>query len=174
MEEKTLKLEFAKRNYKIEEPDQFMKEFMDVSKIWIEQVKVPIDQSESSSSASSSSDKDEPNYYIHNMVHFPVVFLYPVSGTSDFVQDFCEMSTFVDHLSTMFPNDASQPVVEWDPQGLFKEKNLKVYMPWSNPNKGGAIEEIWVDKTKTLFEALAHPKMVINGLPYFIVRAEEQ
>lgn len=61
----------------------------------------------------------------NNILHWPVVILYPEVMSSDFIQDFCEADTFSAHLDMMFSED-SQPL-PWDEGNAYTRDALELY-----------------------------------------------
>ena len=83
---------------------------------------------------------------------FPVVFLYPMHAQSDFVKQFGEQDSFVDHLSYILP-------LPWDKDKEYQLDLLDCYM---ETGSGGMAK---VGKKLSLLEALSKTKLVIvDGL----------
>ncbi|XP_025110021.1 tetratricopeptide repeat protein 4-like [Pomacea canaliculata] len=81
-------------------------------------------------------------------LHWPVLLLYPEYAQTDFIQNFCENSTFEDHLVQMFGPDTEPP-------------------PWDIEHEGSLYP---VSKYNTLLEVLQHKRYkVFRGTPSFIV-----
>eukprot|EP00461_Guttulinopsis_vulgaris_P000557 UN00557 len=59
-------------------------------------------------------------------LHFPVVFLYPILGQSDFLQDVDEYTTIQDMLNLLFPV-GGQPA-PWDKGHQYKQGNMQVWV----------------------------------------------
>lgn len=79
---------------------------------------------------------------------FPVVFLYPMHAQSDFVKNFGEQDTFVDHLSYIFP-------LPWDERQEYRVGSIDCFM---ETGSGGMAK---VGKKVSLLEALTQTKSVI-------------
>ncbi|KAH9249482.1 hypothetical protein BASA81_012844 [Batrachochytrium salamandrivorans] len=114
---------------------------------------------------------------------WPVLFMYPEHSQSDFVQEFDESTLFKDMLGTMF---ATAP--DWDVnhrygqvtdlQVYVRERQVKEYdlTKRLEDQLGLHLEEIYsnlrwfkVALNLTLGEVLRHSKLVVPGLPTFIV-----
>ncbi|CAH9129453.1 unnamed protein product [Cuscuta epithymum] len=61
----------------------------------------------------------------NNILHWPVVVLYPEVMSSDLIQDFCEVDRFSAHLDMMFLEDC-QPLT-WDEGNAYTRDALEVY-----------------------------------------------
>ncbi|CAF0736952.1 unnamed protein product [Brachionus calyciflorus] len=94
------------------------------------------------------------------MLNWPVLFLYPEVGQTDFIESFNENSTFEDHLSLMFNQSP-----EWDQQKNYLTSTVQVY--YENRNKGKLVK---LRHKMTLLEALKQDGMIVQmGTPNFIV-----
>ena len=115
------------------------------------------------------------------VLHFPVMFLYEEHNQSEFVKDFEERHTFIDHLSYMFPSDISTgndvTMVPWDLEGKYKLENLEIYfeahctkpLKPSSANRIGRRRWIRVLPTSQLIKSLTHPDFVMPGIPVFYI-----
>jgi hypothetical protein len=56
-----------------------------------------------------------------NCLQWPVIFLYPEYGQTDFIEAFHENSAFDDHLDLMFSESPS-----WDSHKKYTKKSLRV------------------------------------------------
>ncbi|CAL1285843.1 unnamed protein product [Larinioides sclopetarius] len=91
---------------------------------------------------------------------WPVIFIYPEYGTTDYIKEFSEDSRFVDHLNIMF-DPGNLP--EWDTNHEYIAENLQLYFTRENLL-------VPFDKTKMLGEILTHNRYVVHGLtPCFAV-----
>jgi tetratricopeptide (TPR) repeat protein len=92
---------------------------------------------------------------------WPVCFLYPEFKETDFIAEFDEMSSFVDHLSVMF----EQPP-PWSND--YVTSNLQVYAEVESFNGGKKLLQI--SKQDVLVAALTRSGYVVrNGVPSFII-----
>ncbi|XP_055940706.1 tetratricopeptide repeat protein 4-like [Argiope bruennichi] len=91
---------------------------------------------------------------------WPVIFLYPEYGTTDYIKDFCEDSSFMDHLNIMF-DPKNHP--DWDANHEYIAENLQMYF-----THGKIL--VPFDKTKTLREILSQYRYTVHGLtPCFTI-----
>lgn len=91
---------------------------------------------------------------------WPVVFLYPEYGQSDFISAFHEDSRFIDHLTVMFGEMPS-----WDLEQKYCPDNLEVY--FEDEERG---ELYRVPPKTTLLHVLQHPRYRVKGFtPTFLV-----
>lgn len=101
---------------------------------------------------------------------WPVLFLYPEHGKSDFIEEFTESDTLYDHLCLMF--DQSEPP-PWDREGKYRSsKDINVY--FEDARNEAHPKLVKPDTKKSLLELLScneHPG-VIAGTPTFIVLAK--
>lgn len=87
-----------------------------------------------------------------SMLVFPVVFLYPMYAQSDFVREFAEKDTLIDHLSYIFP-------LPWDTKQEYQINSVDCYMETSS---GGMAK---IGKKLSLLQALTNGKtQVEDGL----------
>jgi len=101
---------------------------------------------------------------------WPVLFLYPEHGESDFIEEFTESDILYDHLYQMFDQSDPPP---WDREGTYRSsKDINVY--FEDDRCEARPKLIMVDTKKSLLELLScneHPG-VIAGTPTFIVLAK--
>ncbi len=97
---------------------------------------------------------------------WPVLFLYPEHGETDFVEEFDEGASFSDHLEVMFGGGVED--APWDREGKYRAPNLRLYYE----DEGGCRLR-QVDPGSTLGQALKLPGYcVLGGTPGFIVMVE--
>ena len=93
---------------------------------------------------------------------WPVMFLYPEHGETDFIQSFHETATFKSHVDNMF-NAANRP--PWDADGKYRPDNLLIFFEDKKNTK-----LVPVPQERTLLEALREPNhRIYGGTPSFIV-----
>jgi Cns1/TTC4 Wheel domain len=86
------------------------------------------------------------------MLVFPVVFLYPMHAQSDFVKQFAEKDTIIDHLSYIFP-------LPWDTKREYEVKSVDCYM---DTTSGGIAK---IGKKLSLLQTLTTGKtQIVDGL----------
>lgn len=91
---------------------------------------------------------------------WPVLFLYPEHGQSDFISAFHEDSRFIDHLMVMFAETPS-----WDLEQKYRPEKLEVYFE----DEDGA-ELYQVPLQSALLPVLQHPRYRVRALtPAFLV-----
>lgn len=91
---------------------------------------------------------------------WPVLFLYPEHGETDFLEEFRENEQFQSHLEVMF-GDQSPP---WDPQSRYKPSCLGIYFE----DMEEKLQEISPDMT--LMQALTRKGYLVKaGTPAFII-----
>ncbi|KAF2070266.1 hypothetical protein CYY_008413 [Polysphondylium violaceum] len=112
-----------------------------------------------------------------NIIHFPVVFLYPEYSMSDFIIDFEQDHTFGDHLSMMFPPDNPE-YAGWDKSRSYTIDKIEVYFEtnWTKPilpNVPFKETKRWIriKHTTTIEAVLKHPDYIIPGIPIFYIVA---
>nr|KAG5695983.1 hypothetical protein BaRGS_023362 [Batillaria attramentaria] len=84
-------------------------------------------------------------------LHWPVLFLYPEYGQTDFIQDFHENSTFLDHIQHMF-GPGAEPAA-WDEAHKYTPDSIQIYFEDQDTETLHAVS-----KYNTLLEALRHKK----------------
>ncbi|XP_055978281.1 tetratricopeptide repeat protein 4 [Sorex fumeus] len=91
---------------------------------------------------------------------WPVLFLYPEYGQSDFISAFHEDSRFIDHLMVMFGELPS-----WDLEQKYRPEKLEVYFEAAD-----GAELYRVPLQSTLLPVLQHPRYHVRALtPTFLV-----
>ncbi|XP_022087931.1 tetratricopeptide repeat protein 4-like [Acanthaster planci] len=90
---------------------------------------------------------------------WPVTFLYPEFGQSDFVQAFHEDSIFSDHLQILFEESAP-----WDKGGMYKPHTVQIYF---HPSEGTQLVEVTPDST--LRATLQDPRYLVAKDPLFVI-----
>lgn len=75
---------------------------------------------------------------------WPVIFLYPEVGQTDFIEGFYEKSTFEEHLSIMFGQSP-----DWDDEKKYNPSSIQIY--YDNRKKGKLMK---IDHRMNLQEAL--------------------
>ncbi|XP_019356794.1 PREDICTED: tetratricopeptide repeat protein 4 isoform X1 [Gavialis gangeticus] len=92
-------------------------------------------------------------------LNWPVLFLYPEYGQTDFISAFQENTRFIDHLMVMF---AELP--PWDMERKYQSSNLQLYFE----DEREEIHELHTDHT--LLQVLQHPRYFLKaGTPTFLV-----
>lgn len=105
---------------------------------------------------------DDDNYLV-----WPVLFLYPEFGETDFIQEFVENQTFADHLEVMFGDPAGRP--GWDSEAKYTPARISLYFE-DKYTRPGQPKMIGVDKNMTLTQALSDSRYrVVGGTPAFIL-----
>lgn len=96
-------------------------------------------------------------------LHWPVLFLYPEYGQTDFIQNFHENSTFEEHMLQMFGSGA-EPAA-WDEERKYMPDSLQIFFEDQD------TETLYpVSKYNTLLQALRHKKyQVYKGTPSFML-----
>ncbi|KAF6144394.1 hypothetical protein GIB67_024621 [Kingdonia uniflora] len=61
----------------------------------------------------------------NNILHWPVVLLYPEVMSSDFIEDFCEIDMFSTHLDMMFSE--SSLALPWDKEHTYTREAVELY-----------------------------------------------
>lgn len=84
-----------------------------------------------------------------SMIIFPVVFLYPMHAQTDFVKQFAEKDTVIDHLSYILP-------LPWDTKHEYRIDSVDCYM---NTMSGGMMK---IGKKLSLLQALTTGKTQIE------------
>lgn len=100
---------------------------------------------------------------------WPVLFLYPEFGETDFIQEFVESQRFSDHLEVMFGDLNDRP--GWDPAPApkYTPSAIRVYFEdkYTYP---GQPKMIRCDKEWTLAQALKDSRYrVVGGTPCFVI-----
>jgi len=93
---------------------------------------------------------------------FPVLFLYPEFGETDFIEEWSQSETIMQHIEVMFGDDAERP--PWDSQNRYRPENLVVYL------ESDDCKLLEIATNFTLLQALTLPKFTLKaGTPNFIV-----
>ena len=112
---------------------------------------------------------------------WPVLFLYPEHGETDFIEQFGENDQFSDHLETMFGAGVERP--PWDPQNRSVISCLSLcifnisysYLRYTPSSIVMYFEDcnedlVQVTPEMTLCQALTHHKYLLKaGTPGFII-----
>lgn len=69
--------------------------------------------------------KKKPMLDKNNILHWPVLLLYPEVMSSDIIEDFCETDMFSVHLDIMFSD--SSPPLPWDTENAYTRDALELY-----------------------------------------------
>eukprot|EP00079_Xenopus_tropicalis_P008405 XP_002931478.2 PREDICTED: tetratricopeptide repeat protein 4 isoform X1 [Xenopus tropicalis] len=97
-------------------------------------------------------------------LNWPVLFLYPEHGQTDFISAFHEDSRFIDHLNTMF---AESP--PWDEDQKYYADSLEVYF---EDEESQSFYQ--VNPEATLLEAVQHRRFRVKaGTPSFLIFAKK-
>ncbi|XP_078249031.1 tetratricopeptide repeat protein 4 isoform X1 [Pogona vitticeps] len=95
---------------------------------------------------------------------WPVLFLYPEHGQSDFISAFHEDSRFVDHLTCMF-----EELPPWDVERKYIPTALELYF---EDEERGEIQQI--RREATLLQAMQHQRYFVKcGTPTFLVLVKD-
>ena len=93
---------------------------------------------------------------------FPVLFLYPEFGETDFIEEFRESETLGDHIQVMFGPGAERP--HWDREARYTPESVAIYLESKDEQLIG-IKQEW-----SLLQAINSPGFVLKaGTPNFIV-----
>ncbi|KAM3838832.1 tetratricopeptide repeat protein 4 isoform 2-T2 [Vipera latastei] len=91
---------------------------------------------------------------------WPVFFLYPEHGQTDFISAFHEESRFSDHLIVMFEESPA-----WDTERKYVPKKLELY--FEDEGRGDIYQ---INPETTLLEVLQHERYFVKGgTPAFLV-----
>ncbi|CAG8616919.1 118_t:CDS:2 [Paraglomus brasilianum] len=100
---------------------------------------------------------------------WPVFFLYPEYRESDFINQFHEDNTFLDHLEVMFESAAP-----WDKDSRYTPKTIKIYFE-TDSDDGDKVTLVNTEKEVTLGEVLKNKKYVVkNRIPSFIILTDDR
>jgi len=98
---------------------------------------------------------------------WPVLFLYPEFGETDFIQEFVENQTFADHLEVMFGDPQNRP--GWDADAKYTPSRINLYFE-DKFTRPGQPKMIPVDRNSTLTQALCDSRFrVVGGTPCFVL-----
>jgi len=93
---------------------------------------------------------------------WPVMFMYPEYGETDFIQAFNEKVTFQSQIDVMFGAENRPP---WDADGKYTAHNLLLFYEDKK-----ATKLMPVSRERTLLEALSEPTyQIYGGTPTFVV-----
>ncbi|MGH0140915.1 UNVERIFIED_CONTAM: hypothetical protein FKN15_063102 [Acipenser sinensis] len=94
-------------------------------------------------------------------MNWPVLFLYPECGQTDFISAFHEGARFLDHLTVMF----GEELPPWDTERKYRPQDLQLYF------EDEEREEVYqVNPEHTLLEVLKHDRYFIKaGTANFII-----
>lgn len=123
----------------------------------------------------------------NDLLHWPLLLLYPQYNTSDFLEDVCETATIADIVSHVFPADSR---AGWDVNGEYTENNVDVFFKtnackplpseewWTRTAEDKEPEETWLTQRMVrvphhapLLLPLLQPSYVIADTPLFYVVA---
>ena len=128
--------------------------------------------------------QNKPYLDAQNIMHWPVIMVYPESGQVEFIEDFPEDSAFLPFLDMMFNEDVSS--FPWDVQNEYTKSKITLYyntsyskvMPqdvllkWLDGNHVGEQDRTWkkeswskIDPKTTMKEMLSSKDCIIPGLP---------
>ncbi|XP_070795623.1 tetratricopeptide repeat protein 4 [Pituophis catenifer annectens] len=95
---------------------------------------------------------------------WPVLFLYPEHGQTDFISAFHEESRFSDHLVVMFEESPA-----WDTERKYVPKELELY--FEDEERGDIYQ---INPETTLLEVLQHKRYFVKaGTPAFLVLVKD-
>ncbi|KAK3592062.1 hypothetical protein CHS0354_019318 [Potamilus streckersoni] len=98
-----------------------------------------------------------------NVLHWPVLFLYPQYTETDYIEAFCEKQRFIDHLQDMFGPDVPPP--PWDKEGTYTPDRLQVFYEDKEKVKLYKVKKEW-----TLLQCLQQKRYkVFGGTPTFLL-----
>ena len=111
--------------------------------------------------------KDAPVLDEAGTLFWPVLFVYDEYGQTDFIESFCELDSFAEHLEMMFPHAG---VVPWDEHGQYIHSNLEIFLDTADENRLHRNYEK-IDPQLSLLQALQkyHHHFPIPGLPVFYI-----
>ncbi|XP_026457902.1 tetratricopeptide repeat protein 4 homolog isoform X1 [Papaver somniferum] len=67
----------------------------------------------------------KPTLDKQNILHWPVLLLYAEVMSSDFIEDFCEVDMFSNHLDMMFSE--TSPPLPWDTEHVYTRETIELY-----------------------------------------------
>ncbi|KAL3869098.1 hypothetical protein ACJMK2_041823 [Sinanodonta woodiana] len=98
-----------------------------------------------------------------NILHWPVLFLYPQYTETDYIEAFCEKHRFIDHLQDMFGPDVPPP--PWDKEGFYTPDRLQIFYEDKEKEKLYKVNKEW-----TLLHCLQQKRYkVFGGTPTFLL-----
>jgi len=96
---------------------------------------------------------------------FSVLLIYEEVSQSDLIKAFQELDTFQEHLDLMFPPKSQSP--SWDPEGVFRVDNLKVYF---KKQHNGKEKSVMLSRETRLGKVLRRSDYMIPRIPVFFVK----
>ncbi|XP_023648599.1 tetratricopeptide repeat protein 4 [Paramormyrops kingsleyae] len=94
------------------------------------------------------------------VLHWPVLFLYPEHGQTDFISSFNENDRFIDHLTVMF----GEELPPWDTEKKYQPRNLELYF---DDERGQLLQ---LENEMSLLRVLQNDRCLVKeGTPSFIV-----
>eukprot|EP00092_Neocalanus_flemingeri_P038879 GFUD01042327.1.p1 GENE.GFUD01042327.1~~GFUD01042327.1.p1 ORF type:complete len:397 (+),score=144.01 GFUD01042327.1:95-1285(+) len=97
---------------------------------------------------------------------WPVLFLYPEIGETDFIEEFRETDRFADHLEVMFGAQVDRP--PWDQQGRYSPQSVVIYFEDQDANL------VCVPSDWTLTQAITNKRFALKaGTPGFIILVKD-
>ncbi len=104
-----------------------------------------------------------------DLLVWPVLFLYPEHGETDFIEEFVEDQTFADHLEAMF--GAGAEPAPWDAERKYQSGRIKLY--FEDNTSASMPRLVQVDTGKTLGDLLGDKRyQVKGGTPGFVALAD--
>ena len=99
---------------------------------------------------------------VENTLVWPVLFLYPEFGETDFIEEFSETDVFRDHVENMFGEGVESPA--WDTARRYSPGSIVIYFEDVDNNL------VEVGQEMSLCQALTHHKFILKaGTPGFII-----
>ncbi|CAB3988753.1 tetratricopeptide repeat 4 [Paramuricea clavata] len=99
------------------------------------------------------------------VLHWPVLFVYPEYGQTDFIEAFNENLRFSDNLQVMF----SSQDVPWDVDRKYRPSQLEIY--FEDVEKNALV---FVTQSTCLANVLSNPRYVVyGGTPSFIILVKD-
>jgi len=103
-----------------------------------------------------------------SLLVWPVLFLYPEFGETDFIQEFVENQRFQDHIDVMFGDPDNRP--GWDAGPDIKYTPPQINMYFEDITNPGQPKMAKVNKSWTLTQALKDIRYrVVGGTPCFVL-----
>jgi len=98
---------------------------------------------------------------LEDVLVWPVLFLYPEFGQTDFIREFQETEKFLDHLDVMFSTPPP-----WDVERTYNVDTIEIY--FESRTRPDVLLKVPLEMT--LGQILSHSEyLVTNGLPSFLV-----
>lgn len=114
----------------------------------------------------------ESDAALRDSLVWPVIFIYPKYGQSDFIKDFHEMNTFDEQLSIVFKEPA-----EWDTGHIYYPTDrLKIfYYSYEDEQYSGELKLKEISRDLTLLQALQLPDFVVStAVPTFVLALDDK